>query len=149
MRSDRRKRLLFAVGVALAVIGTASPGECRWTKVAPRPAKVEARPPPPQVVSRLDRTLTLGDLGFPRGLHFEGFSSQQELFFPVPDGLAVQALTLDLSFRSGAAFPSHRSLRIKAGDVSPRCPSARTGAGVRQDPKVHRILPWRQAAFCA
>ena len=61
-------------------------------------------------------TRTLAEMGFARGLTFEGMSGRRELYFAVPRPDAVQGMTLHLPYNSSSAFGARRSVQVLIND---------------------------------
>jgi hypothetical protein len=59
---------------------------------------------------------TLAELGFARGLTFEGMSGRRELFFAVPHADAASGMTLHLPFNSSTAYGARRSVQVFIND---------------------------------
>lgn len=92
-------------GIAAAQQAPASPAA---------PAAGAAAPRAPEGIAR---RITLAELGYDRGLVMTGLRGRQDLYFPVPDGGALEDLRLKLTLETGAARPVDRYLMVSAGDL--------------------------------
>src|SRR6476646_4608047 len=91
---------------------------CAHALVA-QPATTPVAAPAPLVLpagAGLPVTRTLAEMGFARGLTFEGMSGRRDLYFAVPRPDAVQGMTLHLPYNSSSAFGARRSVQVFIND---------------------------------
>lgn len=74
-----------------------------------------AAPQSPALNDTLQRSVSLAELGFERGVEFLAFGGQRDFYFPAPRK-GLKAATLKIKLHTGAAVQGRRHLQVMAGE---------------------------------
>jgi hypothetical protein len=113
-KAGRWQRL--ALTAAMAGIGFHAIGARAFEAQAPAATPPSTAPLAMPAGVGLPVMRTLADMGFARGLTFEGMSGRRELYFAVPHPDAVQGMMLRLPYNSSSAFGARRSVQVLLND---------------------------------
>lgn len=114
-KAGRWQRLTLIAGMASLGFNALGAQQAITGSVKPAPVTLAA-PLPVPAGAGLPVVRTLAEMGYARGLTFEGMSGRRDLYFAVPRPEAVQGLRLHLPFTTSTAYGARRSVQVLIND---------------------------------